>query len=58
MQQKKKGREKRVTVVIPESLHRRLKTYCAKNDITIREAFINWVEEGINQKKKKALEKS
>jgi len=37
--------EKKVTVTIPEELKRRIKKYCAANDITIKALFIASVNE-------------
>jgi len=39
----KKEKERQITITIPPSLKRTIKKYCANNDITIKELFINSV---------------
>lgn len=36
-------KERQLTITIPENLKRSIKEYCAKNDMTIKDLFINSV---------------
>ena len=36
-------RERKITITVPDSLKRRIKNYCAANDITMKELFIRSV---------------
>ena len=36
-------KEKKITITVPDSLKRKIKNYCANNDITIKNLFIKSV---------------
>jgi len=42
-ERKRAEKEKQVTITIPANLKKSIKKYCATNDITIKELFINSV---------------